>query len=1122
MAARNKRSLGIDYSVLTTESDKLKFSPCSLEAASSILHLALDNPNLKFRGLASSPDFVPILHYCAISVRRFIIDIEEDISSLLKLAKKAEVPPLAEELFIIEIYIIHGLEFSEENAQHILEIYPTFEKDLEICRVKTENVGYLQNAEIKQREEKVPYSDDELIAIYAKSEVEFWCILVEFQCYNVIESLIQEVRTNRKLSFPTQFLLANFRGSPAAMHIIKEYIKAQYDNFLDDSRWVPFVEETPEILDVIITDLGINASKLNKNPVLIAPFLQELFWLVQSGKTDIVKLIHYIILIGDEIFLSILEKKPVIADQFRHLFLTYFEKLHNDKKWCKFIEESKLMLNYIGLNLYPSIPNQTKIDIPGLNFIILGNFMEDNNVEHIINFMTSLSTSFFVEVLESEQDIEMQFKNLFIMNFDSYIVNKKFRDFVRSSDLLLNMIVTDIIPKSETKQKDICQDLYEEYLTRELNSGHNIVLSDFVVLLSSPQTKEFLNFEALRPSLQVALFQSVARKLTAQDLAANKKIYTQFFSSFLKSHALLLLIPQELRRPFYLTVVVPYISNTISLTVQQMYDLVTSIVDDPFADQERPDFFFFIVEHAEQLLPQIKQNPKFMNTLWNFLTTTQLDLRANDSKNFIFNICIIKLRSELPDDHKLYQMTYQNFSVEVFEKMDQTEKTEVIFNIAAAFNRPLEALIEDAGNRQAYIDAAQSALDLFAQDKNFVPTIALVMNRENREFIKLLINVFSKERPFLELFAKPDIFMNFVTIGLDLFPVLVKGLVITNDRFEQMFLFLQKYAYEISLNDTLRHALLNYFISNDAKLNRFLPTVTAPAFRAFFFTDFTDPARNSILTQVFNIYLNKARSCETPCSGLFNVYVTICNLPFINVKNHDDVANDCINYFLYNKNEYEFDAMYPRQRQLDIEHALYTMCVNLGPEKFIDFLKCFDNIPAGPSNCFREATENALLLYNDSHEEEPKDSVVEYERQHPRFRRFVQKPDRFNDFVHGIIGAAIMVYLAILAYSNVKQATGVCAFIGGITAFIICFCPIYFPVLAKPGYTAWFWITLVLVLFNFAFSMTTFCLTETYHYNVPLVILVVLFALVSMHRVIYKLQGIPEEEYDEGDLLIIN
>ncbi|KAI5519895.1 hypothetical protein TVAGG3_0541930 [Trichomonas vaginalis G3] len=1124
MAARNKRSLGIDYSVLDTESGKLRYSPVSLEASSSILQLAFDNPNLKFKGLASSPDFVPILHYCAISVRRFVSNVERDIKSLIKNAQKSQTPSLAEELFIIEIFIIHGIEFTEEAFPQILELYPNFEKDLAICLQKTENLGYLKDSILKKKDEEFELSDEALLEIYNKSEIEFWCIIVEYERYNIIVSLIQEIRTNKRFDFPTEFLLANFRGSPKSMNVIKEYIKSNFENFFDDERWIrSFVQETTEILDFLILDMGINSKKLSKISTLYVPLLKEFFYLVQFGKADYKQLISFITMVKDEDFHTILEKQPIIANEFRSFFLTYIDLLFNNQKWTKYVEQSSVLLSYIGINLYTSIPSQIKNQLPGLTILIIANFIVNNNIEQMVNIIVTNSTSFLVDVLQSDKDHEIRFQNIFIPNFDSFIVDKRFRDYILSSDLLLNIIVTDVIPKSDTKQREICQDLYEEYLTRVLNSTHNIVLSDFVTLITSAQAKQFLNFDVLRPSLQVAIFQSVARKLTPAELSANKKVYTSFFSSFLKNHTLLLLIPEELRRPFFMTVVLPYITaNTIGLTVMQMYDLVISIVDDPFADQERPDFFFFIVEHAEELLPSIKQNPKLMETLWDFLTNTQLDLRANDSKNFIFNICVIKLRTEIPDNARLYQMTTANFSPEVFEKLDQTAKTEIIFKISEAFNRPLEPLFAEPTQKQLYTDSAQSCLDLLAQDKEFVPTISLVLKRENKEFIRLLINVFSKERPFLELFSRPEIFMNFMTISLDLFQVLVKGLVLTNDRFEHFFLFLQRYAMDISYNDTLRHALLLYFITNDAKLGKFIPFVTSPTFRAFFFTDFTDPARNSVLGQVFNTYLDKARSFETPMSAIFNVFVTISNLSFINVKNHECVVNDSVNYFNFNKNEYEFDAMFPKQRQIEIENALYALIVNVGPVKFIEFLKAFDGLHPGPNNCFKEATENALLLYNDMYEEEPDESVVEYERKHPRFRRFVQKPDRFNEFVHGILAVSLMIYLGILSWSTSQGKTVSCAVIGSIAAFMVAFTPLYFPVLEKPGYTPWFWISIVLVIVNFAFSFATFAMTKTYDYNVPLVILIVLFAIVSLHRVIHKLQGIPEEEYDEGDLLIIN
>ena len=124
-------------------------------------------------------------------------------------------------------------------------------------------------------------------------------------------------------------------------------------------------------------------------------------------------------------------------------------------------------------------------------------------------------------------------------------------------------------------------------------------------------------------------------------------------------------------------------------------------------------------------------------------------------------------------------------------------------------------------------------------------------------------------------------------------------------------------------------------------------------------------------------------------SATFNVFVTISNLSFINVKNLKCVVNDSVNYFNFNKNEYEYISMFPKQRQIEIENPLYALVVNVGSVKFIEFLKALDGLHPGLNNCCtmtctRKTPMNSLL--------NTKGSIQDSEDS-------FKKPDRFKEFV---------------------------------------------------------------------------------------------------------------------------
>lgn len=1153
MANRNKRSLGIDYSILASESSKVVPSPCSLAASSSILHLALDNANLKFKQLSASPDFIPILHYAAISVRRFCFDVDFDIDQLLKIANKSEIGTLAEELFILEIFIINGMEFSAEKYPKIQETFPIFQKDLEVTMKKTKDLGYLADAPQKPHGDVNPeevLTDEMLIETYKQSEIEFWTLMLEYNRYNAITALIQELRTNKMTDFPSEFLQAQIRGSPEALKVMEEYIKNSFDPFFSDDRWIDFIKRTPELIDYMIKEVIplLKPAQLNPCLGLYDSFLKQYMYQVYCGGINIEMFINFVYMGGEDNLLIVIGDKEGVentyAIEFREIFLSHFDELFAKKRWCKFTEKNPGVLKYIALNIYPHVPIEKKKLIPGLNERLLNRLLAEENIDDIVDFLYGLPVEFLLYQFEENEDTAVAFRNAFTINFDSYIVDKRIRDLILSSSTLLDIIITNIIPKSETKQKNICQDLYGQYLYRKITADERNAqpTADFVKDIMNSATSDFFKFENLIPSIQYMLYEAVSKKLTLADLNQHKKLYSEFFIPFMKEPSLCLLIPDEIRQSFYRIIAVPfYTENKLELSVKHIYRLVNEITKEPFKDQERPEFFTFIVEHQEELYPLVTIDDSLIDKIWTYITTNEKECRAANTKQFIFRICMFLLRKTIPDTPKLFQLTVQTFSNEVFQnKITTDEKIDIILQMSKCFQRPLDVLFPETDNLRTYCEAAQNLMDLFSSDPSFLVGVQLTLNEENINFLPILIGVFKHERAFKALIEKSELFIRFLSRAIEYFPSNVTNDLLTQVRFEDIFTFFNKYSYQISLDDLVRNQLLYFFLDNRSQLERFLPCVTSPLHRACIYTEFTDPAKNAVLHILFNTYVEKSKR-DTPIANIMNVYVTAMNMPFVKVKCHTTLFNRMAEAF-NNPDQAQFDACFPPMRQIEIENALYGFGKATSLTMLIQFVEMFKGMEPGEQNCYKAATENVLLRFTNQMVEEEekdekangeenadvknlidKDTFVNYQKEHPRFRRFSQDPDRFPEFVQGIIAFALIFYCSILSYSDNKAATVTCALLASVIVAISAFAPQYFPALQAPGFTPWFFVQISLLVCVFGLGFAVYGLSENYDINIPLIVIIVSYVALTLFRLIYNIQGIPQDEYDATtDLLIIN
>ena len=192
-----------------------------------------------------------------------------------------------------------------------------------------------------------------MLAIYSKSTVEYWILILEFNRYQTINYLIPELGKNKELKFPDEFLQAQFRGSQETMQIFKEYIINFFDDFFSDRRWFEFIEKTPELINYIITDVmdQLKPEQMKVLRPIYVPFLTQFFEQIYVGKSSIETFVDFVVLTGDEMFVNILDTDPEISSKFKEFFITNFDALFTNKKWTKFTESSQLLIKFIVSHL---------------------------------------------------------------------------------------------------------------------------------------------------------------------------------------------------------------------------------------------------------------------------------------------------------------------------------------------------------------------------------------------------------------------------------------------------------------------------------------------------------------------------------------------------------------------------------------------------------------------------------------------------------------------------------------------------------------------------------------------------------------------------------------------------
>ena len=1135
----SRRSRKSTTTSTTTDSDQRSYSGSGLDVSVSILKLVLQNINTKFNKIVASPDFIPILHYCAISVKRFCKNPVDEINFLLDSASKSDNLPLTEEFFLIEIFIQKEIDYTDNLAEKVSGVYKDFVKDLQIASNKTKDYKFLEGATPKPRgsrqvDDALP--NKQLVGIYAKSEIEFWTLILEFQRYSVITYLIQELNSNRMLPFPTEFLQAQFRGSVDAMNIFKAYISNFFEEFFSDERWLKFIEETPELILYIITDVlpSLKPKSINLIGKLYIPFLEQFFDNIFLGKVPLETFINFVYLTGDENFVNVLDTNDDIATEFKEFFLTHFDDLFKNEKWCEFIEGSQLIIQFIVYHMYKSIPMEKHKVIHEFNEKLLDNMLIDEDYKKITQFLSELPIDFLLYQFTSDNPTAQQFKSLFIINFDSYITYKPLYDLILTSDEMLDIVITQVIPLcTETKERKICQDLYESYLKRKLNISERNVqpIYQFVEQITKTVPIEWLRFNNLSSSMQVSLFNYISSGMTPNELANHKNLYTDFYIPFLQVPQLIRMLPETMKTPFYMTIIVPYLTtNTLCLEPIQAYDLACMLAEDPFADQERGEFFQFLVKNVDVLLPIIQKNDIMMKYCWNYIYRSEKELRAQQNKDFIFRFCVIFLQKQLPHEPKLFQLTVNNFTPESFEKnVSHTEKAHIISNLSRCYLREMEQQLSDRLAVKNYQEYVTTLLEKFSVDSYFCQACYMVMTRLNKGFMSVLLNIFSKDKGFRQLVTHPLIFVKFSEIILELFPTLAKNSFFTYDRYEDMLILFNRCSQLISQNDVVREAFLTYFLGNESKLDKFLPCINQPLHKPMFYTEFSDASKNSVLTSVFTTYLEEPND-DLPIHTLWLTYVNAMTYPFIHLKNHEHVIDRVREAFMI-PSQQEFDAMWPRARLEDLQTTVYKISKALGLDSVFALRNIFKTLEPGEDNCINEVIEDVVLRYIPESRRDTPEQLKAYEEENPRYRNLDVLPNRYVDFVIGLLGFALIFYLNILGFSSGSIPALVCGIVASVAIIFLSFPHLYFHKLNDSGFSVWFFVRIALTLIVIALSFATYILKGELANHAALIFVVAFYVFLEVYHTLHRIEGveikwperkkkedIPDEEKSERTL----
>jgi len=1121
--SKTKRSLGINYPALEKKSEILGYGTSSIASASTVLFMSFDKPSLTFKELVSSFDFPTIFNYCLVTVRRFCKNVNNELRILLSLVRQLENPSPSEELFAITIVITHKIASNDPINNEIKTVFPSFSEDIKIVEKKISEFDFIDLSNIFHNEEK-KLTQEFLFELYKESQMKYWIVLVEKERYSEVPNLIMMV-IKGKLPMPEPYLQKAFVLSIGVINEIIQSAKKQPELYMSNQNVFSIFMGSSEFLSRFVSEIlpNLSRSQVFGCGIYYSSILYQLLFEVNTLKAPLDLLISFISVHGDSFLLENIKNSHQIGEEFTRLFLSSFEQLFQNSDWLSLIDGSNQFLEYLGNTFYPLISLERKKLCPQISSSILYALIQKSNLDQIIKFFVGLSHDFLIALLTQSDVLAQKVQDMFSDSYESIIQSKEMRAFIIESHNLLRIILYECLPKSQFDDLSICSDLYQIYLQQLISFEPSVIQSipDFVKSLFEAPPAPFLTFSNLSPSIQIIIFEFVTKSLKPNEIGYYSQLFFEFFRPLLTQRSLLLVFPQNLRKTFYNSIVLKlYLNNTIGLSPQDLYDLTYALIENPYNESDKSDFYSFLSQNVTSLLPNFENNRQYLNQCYDFISKVGKPFSQKIEREFALSIIImafIRLSNVETNALRLFSIYYDNnFYI---NNVSPESKLSILVKLSEIYRKRSDIVL-DNGPSRALAEEPVQFIELISGDPTFSNHLNLVLTKDNRSFLIILSILFSRDKCWPMLLRTTDFFLKFVTLAIDSIGINARNLIFIPKRYDDLFQFFCRSSPAISQNDTIRIAFLQYFLSMPDSLPQVYQLVPLPSHHASFFTELSDSSKNSVISQFIQGFFERPPA-NIPISTIFSMYLLTLSLSFISLKNHDTIINSIRQVFTA-PDQAEFDAAFNHNKQKDLETGLYRLRNIIGLTKYLDFISVFQNKNPGPENCFKQVSENVIKIASNDVLEEVQTIDASFENPNPQITKFTKKPDMFLEFTQALCAFTLVFYLSTIAYSSEATVTTSCAILASICFCIVTFVPMYFSSLNQPGDTLWFYIQWILDLFAFSFLFIVYYFSSNRTLNTSLLILGIIWEIISIYMLVTRRNGIPESLFEEEEVLVIN
>jgi len=1083
--------------------------------------------DISFQTIAEKNELGSYLKYCCVVIQRFCEYKIPNIEKYIEICSKDKKCSFSYEIFALCIIIMHETDVFPSFKEACNSFFNGFNEHLDISREVCGNLKELGVIPEKIRGNRIVdefFVEKHVVSIYSQSQIDYWSLILEFKLYRTISTIINESISN-KIIFPEEFLLRQFAMSGEAVHEFYGFIHTNSAQFFGDQRWVSFLAICPALSMDIVTNMvpSLPTHALKPFSTGFDPLFRSFVKIIDQKAQNVINFIQFFVNCIDNNKLESILNDPSVSNVINSLLLAHFEEIFACEEWCIFVEDSPIMQRHIIQFIYPQLTLERKSLCNAVNERHLDNLLVSATTEVVVDYFISMPIDFLIQVLSSKSKAARQFRDSFLLGFDEFIAIKKWKDFLESNNSLLKIIISQIIPKAESKQVAFCKELFEVFIIRSVADFQktNDPISTFVRALNESVPIPSLRFDKLSFSTQISVFNLVAQNITSQDLEKNRMLFTDFFKPFLGEKKLVSLLPEPTKRPFYNLIVLPFLTtNTLELSISQLFELSCSLTSDPFAEQEKNEFFTFISRFSTETIPLLEMNPQVFRACFNFMLRNEKIAFTKNNSLFSFIISLLVFINDSIFDPQVVLILVSTFDVNYYcRNIESSKKLTLLYRASEVFGKKNDMGTLDKVQYGMFIENLSRLVELMANDSSFIFHAGIVISRENKGFLSFLSELMMKGDNWSKMLQNPDVSSRFLILGLECLGNGFKATVFNNQTFESLFSFMSRNSLLLSQNDLLRYSLIGFFLSELSFTDQILSLVPQPSHRAFFFSEFSDPTRNAIISSLVTVFLERCPSAIS-LSAAFYVYVSSASLPYVMFDNHELI----ISLFAKSKSrlsQEEFNIIFHTNRRVDVENALYLMCKSIGIDRFLAFIRLFTVYKPGNENSFAEIKDNVILRCSSSSKESVPESIVQFEKENPRYRKFIPKPAQYLEFSQGMLAFFIMFYISIFSYKSMLSGLIILSTISSILTGISTFIPMYFSSLTLPGMHKYFWIQVGCILISMVSNFVIYMNCQDKLLNIFLLIANILWVIGSS-LVLYKRFVGKQSLLKESDPLFVS